>query len=162
GMYAGDGSPGGVLNLVRKRPGATESFSATATIGSWNRQQLSVDYSTPSLFDSPFAFRVSANLQDTEFFYEYTDQFNGTVHAILDAPLGDKARVEVGVTHTHLELNSLYGGHLRYLEGPIYDIPRGANLRLRDSFQDSSSTDLFSKIYIDMLENWKGEVGVSF
>lgn len=162
GVFTGDASPGGSLNLVRKRPGMAESLEVSAVGGSWNRRQLGVDYSTPGIAGSQFAFRGVATYQDQEFFYGNSDRRNWMLYGVVDAPLGDAARVELGYTHSDIYERGSYNGIKRYAEGPLWDLPRDYNFTPMGVYEDMQSNEVFGKLFMDLPHNWNFEVGVSY
>lgn len=160
GAFAGGGSPGGGLNLVRKRPGVTESLEISGTVGSFDRYGAQVDFSTPSLGGSAFAFRGVASVSDQNFFYENGAKRTALLYGVVDAPLGERARLELGAQYSRVNETAPYSGKYRYFEGPIIDFGGYYyNLSGAWSYDHSSNADVFARLYLDLMENLDLEVG---
>lgn len=127
GGQVGDGSIGGSVNLVRKRPGADEQLTVQADIGSWERRGASVDYSTPTIAGTPIAFRGVASFGEEDAFYARSHTETALLYGIVDIPLGPQTRIEVGAQYSTFEQDGGYQGILRYVDGPLLDVPYDYN-----------------------------------
>jgi outer membrane receptor for ferric coprogen and ferric-rhodotorulic acid/opacity protein-like surface antigen len=162
GVFVGSGSFGGSLNLVRKRPLATEQFQVSSTLASFDRRQLNLDYSTPSIAGTPFALRLLGGYQEQNFFYgDGHHRENALLGAIIDVPLGDKARLEGGYQFTWLEEEGAHIGTPRYLDGPMVK-PFGFNIVPDWVYRDVRTSEYYSRFYIDLLKDWDFEAGVRY
>lgn len=162
GVFVGAGSPGGSLNLVRKRPGDAESLELLASLGSWGRRNVQVDYSTPSVAGSPIAFRGVASFSEDGAFYDNYDKLDALLYGIIDAPLGDQARLELGAQYGQVELNGGYSGVRHYADGPLFDVPRDWNANPGFAYSDAQTTEVFGRLYMEILDNLDFELGVSY
>lgn len=160
GLFTGVGSPGGSLNLVRKRPGAVQSTQIDALIGSFDRQRLEFDYSTPRIGGSNLAFRGVVSAESREYFYDRAETSTASLYGILDAPMGDKARLELGLQHAIREETAPYSGAPRYWDGPlIEELGYNANLASDWSYSDSTQSEIFARLFVDVLEDVDLQVG---
>lgn len=160
GSFMGAGaSPGGSLNLVRKRPSDQETLQITTTLGSFNRRQALIDYSTPSLLNTNVAFRGILNAQDTEFFYWNASKENLMAYGMLDAPVGDQARLEFGGRYSKVRETATYSGIGRYSEGPSWDVPYEFNMSDDLTYNDGYETEVFGRLYLDIADQWDVQVG---
>lgn len=75
-MLYGQGSTGGVVNLVSKLPQATRSGEIGLQLGSWNRKQLQADFTGPINDDPRLLYRVIAvgRAADTQVDYVKDDR----------------------------------------------------------------------------------------
>ncbi|NVK87656.1 MAG: TonB-dependent siderophore receptor [Gammaproteobacteria bacterium] len=62
----GQGSTGGIVNLVSKRPEAQESGQFWAQLGSFNRRQVAADYTNALNQDASVLFRINGLLRDSD------------------------------------------------------------------------------------------------
>lgn len=161
GVFAGSESPGGSINLVRKRPGSFETSSITAAGGSFDRASLTGDYSTPSLFGSPFAFRTVAKYERQNFFYESASRENSLLYGILDAPLGEKARIEVGMQVNVVHEDGGYSGRYRYTDGPLTDVPFYNNSTPSWVYRDQTSKEGFARFFMEVSDRWNFDIGIT-
>lgn len=163
GVFSGSSSPGGSLNLVRKRPGDVESYELTGTVGSFDRRGAQLDYSTPSLAGTAFAFRGVASLSDQNFFYERGAKRNALLYGVIDAPMGERARLEVGLQHSRIEEDSPYSGKYRYVEGSIIDFGGFYyNITPTWAFDNTTNTQAFGRLYVDVNDTIDLSAGVDF
>ncbi|MGL4410288.1 MAG: TonB-dependent siderophore receptor [Zoogloea sp.] len=72
GLLRGVGEPGGMVNLVRKRPGSEFGFTSTLSYGSYDNKRLDVDLSTPLNADKTLRSRVVLADQNRGYFYDHT------------------------------------------------------------------------------------------
>jgi iron complex outermembrane receptor protein len=65
-MLFGQGTTGGVVNLVSKRPQAEAQQEAGLQVGSWNRRQLQADLTGPLTDDGQWLYRVVAVVRESD------------------------------------------------------------------------------------------------
>ncbi|RFC36834.1 MAG: iron complex outermembrane recepter protein [Candidatus Nitrotoga sp. SPKER] len=70
----GQAAPGGLLNMVSKRPTNQSINEARITYGSFNRRQAAVDLSGPVSTNSDFAYRLVALARDTGDQFDFVQQ----------------------------------------------------------------------------------------
>lgn len=161
GVFSGASSPGGSLNLVRKRPGAIEHSEIAGIIGSFARRSVQVDYSTPSLGGSPFAFRGVASIGEQEFFYNDGVKTNALLYGILDAPLGEKARLELGAQYSLVDEQAPYSGLYRYTGGDLIDLGNYyLNLSPPWTTDRHESVGVFARLYVNIADDIDLQVGL--
>src|SRR5450830_2180205 len=68
-LIVGAGTPGGVANLVRKRPRAEAHADVTATVGSWNQRRVEIDAGTPLNAAGSVRGRALVAYEDRAYFY---------------------------------------------------------------------------------------------
>ncbi|KAF1050312.1 TonB-dependent siderophore receptor [Xylophilus sp.] len=61
----GQAAPGGIINLVSKRPTAEPLREVEVQAGSWRRKQIAVDLAGPLAEDGRFAYRLTALKRDS-------------------------------------------------------------------------------------------------
>lgn len=160
-LFTGEGSVGGSINLVRKRPSSEPYQSFTLGAGSYSNVNIGADLSTPGLFGLPAAFRGVVSLRREGEQYDHYSSQNAMLYGILDIPLGDNARLEAGARYSHFEYDGAYVGLPRYVEGDLIDLSRDFNPFSRRPKGVRSETELFSKLYVDIAEDWDFEIGLS-
>ncbi|MGA0610254.1 TonB-dependent siderophore receptor [Caldimonas sp. KR1-144] len=65
-MLYGQGSTGGVINMVSKRPQADAQNEIGLQVGSWNRKQLQADFTGPLSADGEWLYRLVTVLRDAD------------------------------------------------------------------------------------------------
>jgi outer membrane receptor for ferric coprogen and ferric-rhodotorulic acid len=158
-LFTGEGSPGGSINLVRKRPGMVEQQSVVLEGGSFDRLSAKADISTPSLFGSSIAFRGIASMRREGAHYDNYVADSGLLYGIFDVSLGEAARLEVGIQYNYSLQDGLYFGVPRTVEGSLIDVPRRFNYVRPDSYQKVESTEVFARLNADIHDDWDLEAG---
>ncbi|MDD3482154.1 TonB-dependent receptor [Azovibrio restrictus] len=72
GLLRGVGEPGGVVNLVKKRPRKEFGFSWAASAGSWNNYRVEGDVTGPLNEDRTLRGRLVMAREDRDYFYDTT------------------------------------------------------------------------------------------
>ncbi|WP_226468217.1 TonB-dependent siderophore receptor [Luteimonas panaciterrae] len=72
-VMAGQTAPGGVVNLVHKRPQAEASHEIAVQVGSDERRQIAADLTGPANADGTLLYRLVALARDNETQVEYAD-----------------------------------------------------------------------------------------
>lgn len=99
GLLAGAGSPGGTVNLVRKRP--TDQFQAQAEVqlGSWNARRFVGDVSSPLVESGRIRGRLVALDDHANAFTDYVYRDRRAVYGIIEADLTSSTTMSVSVQH---------------------------------------------------------------
>ncbi len=69
----GQGSTGGIVNLVSKKPQAESQGEIWAQVGSFDRQQIAMDYTGAFNQDASLLYRVNVLYRDSEYQTDYVD-----------------------------------------------------------------------------------------
>jgi iron complex outermembrane receptor protein len=67
----GAAAPGGVINTVTKRPQLTAAREVNLELSSFNRRQLSADFTGPLSADGQWTYRLTALARDSETFVDF-------------------------------------------------------------------------------------------
>lgn len=123
-LLEGTGSPGGSVNLVRKRPLATRQVAFTARAGSWEHYGAQLDVSTPLNADGSLRGRVIVDEDDTHSFVDQVWSRNRTVYAALDYDLGPATTLGLAVSNVNGRGRPMFVGLARYADGSELGLPR--------------------------------------
>lgn len=85
GLLSGAGDPGGVVNMVFKRPTEYFQANATTTLGSWNGRRLVGDISGPLSESKNVRGRVVAVLDDTDSWIDKVYEKKKGLYGVLEA-----------------------------------------------------------------------------
>ena len=131
GLLAGAGSPGGTVNLVRKRP--TETFQAQAEVqlGSWNARRFVADVSGPLVESGRIRGRVVALDDRSDSFTNYIFRDRSAVYGVVEADLSPSTLLSASVQHQK-------DTSLNHFGGPFASNGSDANLP-RSSFWGDSN-----------------------
>jgi len=128
GLFSGAGQPGGVINLVRKRPGQVPRFSGSLGAGSWNARRLELDYGTPLNQSGSLRARVAAGYDDRDSFVDVVHSERTTVYAIMEADLAPSSTLSFGGGYQKRDLLPHMRGLPRYRDGRDLKLPRSTFL----------------------------------
>jgi len=155
GLVYGAGSPGGAVNLVRKRPTPHPQFKMTARHGSWDNNYLELDGSTPFNASGSVRGRAVVAYLDRENFVE--DEFTRVpaLYGIVEADIG-ATRVYAGGSRERWRRNMAVGGLPRYADGGDLDLPRSSR-GMAPGWTEfrSSATTLFAGLEHRFDDRWK-------
>ncbi len=109
GLMSGIGSPGGALNMIRKRP--TEQFQAQAKLeaGSWQHYRSEVDVSTPFNEEGTVRGRIVGVVQNNHSYLERLREKKRIFYATVEADLTPSTLARMG--YSYQEHNA--SGHAR-------------------------------------------------
>ncbi len=125
GLVSGRGDPGGVANLVRKRPRAQPSLDVVLNAGSWNYRRAEVDVST-TLREGARG-RLVAAYEDRETFRDGESNKRPLLYAIVEADLTPDTVLTVGGSYEESKLDGFVPyGLPRYSDGRDLKLPRSS------------------------------------
>lgn len=130
GLVTGSGSPGAAINLVRKRPTAAPLTTLTAGVGSWDNLRGEVDVSRALNGSGSVRGRVVGSYQDTGTFRDGEKSDHGLFYGVLEADLGERTLLTLGLAHQDDFTNSFWGGL------PL--TPDGRHMKLKRSTRPSN------------------------
>lgn len=145
-LLQGANSPGGAINMVRKRPQAEPTVTLTTKAGSWDRYGMQVDAGNALNDQGTVRGRAVVDYQKGNSFTDSLWNWEQTVYGALDFDLSDDTTLGVGASNkkTH------YQPHMialpRNADGSRLDVGRstyiGANWNRASSDQTSIYLDL--------------------
>lgn len=80
----GQAAPGGIINLVSKRPTATPLREVELQTGSWGRRQIAADFAGPVTADGRIGYRITALARDGEAMVAQIPDERRLLNAALD------------------------------------------------------------------------------
>lgn len=154
GLFNGYGSPGGAVNLVRKRPLAQQQFSFEAEYGSWDRWRANVDLTGPITADGKLRARVIAIVDQQNYFYRIARTEKMILSAALDYEVVPGTVVSGGATKTLIDAVPWQSGLPRFLNGEDLDLPRSTCLCVPWSQQKFNTTELYARVDSAIAKGW--------
>ncbi|MCC7701758.1 TonB-dependent siderophore receptor [Janthinobacterium sp. GW460P] len=124
GMLVGTGSPGGSVNLVRKRPLATRAITLTGRAGSWDHYGVQADISAPLNAAGTLRGRAIVDEDDSHSFIDQVWSKNRTLYAALDYDLAPATTVGLAASHVKAHGRPTFIGLPRYADGSELPLPR--------------------------------------
>lgn len=155
GLFSGGGEPGGVINLVRKRPLAENRLQVSAAVGSWQQYRGEVDV-TGSLTDSKaLRGRFVAVLNDREFFYDDAESEKHMFYGILEYDLTPSTLLTFGGLSEARDDKPFRQGLMRYSNGNDLKLPRSTSFIPDWNTHKVKEKQLFAKAEHHFNDDWK-------
>lgn len=124
GLLQGAGSPGGAINLVRKRGGAEPSVVVTGKVGSWDHYGLTLDAGGPLNESGTLRGRVVLDEDRSHSYIDYVWDRTRNLYAALDYDITENTTVGLGVSNRYSKSRPMFVGYPRYEDGGSIDLPR--------------------------------------
>ncbi|MEH0874588.1 TonB-dependent siderophore receptor [Pectobacterium cacticida] len=150
----GSSSPGGSINLTRKRPLDHKQVSISGQAGSWNDYRTSVDVSSPLAFDDKLRGRTVITWQDKDQFYHPANERSRLLYGILEADLTPTTLFSVGGSYVRKNSLPWESGLPRYQSGRDANYPRSTSLTLPWGHEQLISKELFTQLKQTLGEHW--------
>ncbi|WGG49991.1 TonB-dependent receptor [Rugamonas sp. DEMB1] len=154
GLLQGTGSPGGAVNLVRKRGQAERSVALSARAGSWDRYGLQLDAGGPLNAEGTLRGRVVLDEERGHSFVDSVWSRNHAAYAALDFDLGRDTTVGVGLSRVSGKARPMLIGLPRYAGGGDLGLPRSTYTGADWNQADSEQTNLFLDLGHRFNDKW--------
>lgn len=155
GLFNGAGQPGGVINLVRKRPLGERRFSGALGLGSWNTRRAEVDFSTPLNASGTVRARMAAALDKRDSHVDYANSDRRSLYGIVEADLGASTTVALGAGYQQRDWLPPMMGVPRYADGGDLKLPRSAFLSTPWTHWDFETTQVFADLTHRFDDDWQ-------
>jgi outer-membrane receptor for ferric coprogen and ferric-rhodotorulic acid len=154
GTFNGFGNPGGVVNLVRKKPLDHNQLLLEFQAGSFNLHRVSADITGPLAFDGKLRGRLIATHQDNDFFYDIANSNKNVVSATLDYDLTPTTLVSVGASYDEQQMVHWLNGLMRDFSGNLISVSRSTCLCRPGAQFDSKTTEYFGQLEQRIGDAW--------
>lgn len=124
GLLQGAGSPGGAINLVRKRPTADTRVVVTGTVGSWDQYGLQLDAGTALNKEGTLRGRIVVDEDRRGSYIDYANDRTRSLYAALDYDLTADTTLGVGVSNKLSKSRPMLVGMPRYADGSDLKLSR--------------------------------------
>ncbi|MEE1925329.1 TonB-dependent siderophore receptor [Pseudomonas sp. 148P] len=157
-LFGGTGDPGGMINLVRKRPLDTYQLKVDLSAGSWDNYRSQFDVTGPLGFDGKLRGRLVAAYTDRQFMQDDRATEKPILYGILEADILPDTRLTLGGRSERIHETGSGTGLPRYVTGADIGLPRSTSLTESWAYLDGRSQEVFAKIDHDFNDDWKGNV----
>ena len=155
GLFNGAGQPGGVINLVRKRPTGDRRFTGSLGLGSWNAARAEIDYSTPLNADGSVRARLAAAHDQRDSHVRYASSRRDSLYGIVEADLGSATTVSLGAGHQTRDWVPPMMGVPRYADGGDLGLARSTFLSTPWTHWDFEATQVFADLSHSINADWQ-------
>ncbi|WP_460122259.1 TonB-dependent siderophore receptor [Pseudomonas sp. S2_C03] len=159
GLLQGTGSPGGAVNLVRKRGQAAPTVTLTGKAGSWDHYGLQLDAGGPLNQAGTIRGRFVADQDNSHSFVDKEWYKTTSLYGALDFDLSEDTTLGFAVSNSDGTSRSNVRGFPRYADGKPVDIPRSTYTGAKWNHTDIDVTTLYTDLEHRFNENWAFKVG---
>jgi outer membrane receptor for ferric coprogen and ferric-rhodotorulic acid len=151
GLFRGSGSPGGTINLIRKRGQGAFGVSSALSAGSWNNYRGEFDVGGPVDAAGRLRARAVVSLQDRDFFQEKSHTRKIVAYGALDYDLTPSTTLGASLTYQDNKADTPMNGQPAFSNQRFLNFPR--------SFQHLPSWNLFADNTVEYAGEVKQQVG---
>ncbi|QLF94000.1 TonB-dependent siderophore receptor [Pseudomonas sp. ABC1] len=155
GLMTGAGEPGGVVNLVRKRPTREFQSYIQASVGSWDYYRSEVDVSGPLNTNGALRGRIVAAKQKSDSFRDWYKQDKDILYGVLETDLNDDTLLRVGVDYQKFKATGSPGVPLMFTNGKQTNFSRSTSSGARWMYDELETTNYFMAIEHSFANDWQ-------
>lgn len=154
-LLQGANSPGGTMNLVRKRGQVAPTVTITAKAGSWDHYGTQVDAGGPLNTEGTLRGRFVADYDTTDSFVDYVGGWNQTVYAAVDYDFTPDTTVGVGISNQKGHSRPNFMSLPRYADGSDIGLSRSTFVGASWNRNVNNQTQVFADIEHRFNDDWK-------
>lgn len=154
-LFGGTGDPGGIINLVRKRPLDFYQLKFTASAGSWDNYRSELDVTGPLGFDGKLRGRLVLAYTDRQYFVDNRATDKPLVYGVLEADVSANTMLTAGIRFNKIHENGTASSVPRYSNGADLGLSRSTGLSTKWAYADGFAREYFAKIDHRLNDDWK-------
>ncbi|MBD9483351.1 TonB-dependent siderophore receptor [Pseudomonas sp. PDM14] len=155
GLLQGAGSPGGAINLVRKRGQMAPTVSLTGKAGSWDRYGLQADAGGPLNDSGSIRGRMVVDQDDSHSFTDYAWSKTTSLYGSLDVDLSPDTTLGIGMSNSDLDSRPMVRGLPRYPDGSDIGFSRSTYSGASWNRNDIEQTTVYLDLEHRFDDNWR-------
>lgn len=159
GLLQGTGSPGGAINLVRKRGQNAPTVTLTGKAGSWDHYGLQLDAGGPLNQSGTVRGRFVADEDQSDSFIDYEWSKTHSLYGALDFDLREDTTLGLAVSHSDAESRPMIRGLPRYANGDPIDVSRSTYTGARWNHSQIDVTTVYADLEHRFNDDWAFKVG---
>lgn len=159
GLLQGTGSPGGAVNMVRKRGQIAPTVAITAKAGSWDHYGLQLDAGGPLNQTGTIRGRFVADQDNSHSFIDSEWYKTTSLYGALDFDLSEDTTLGFAVSNSDGTSRSNVRGFPRYADGKPVDLPRKTYTGAKWNHTDIDVTTLYTDLEHRFNEDWAFKIG---
>lgn len=160
-LLQGANSPGGAINMVRKRPQAVPTVTLSAKAGSWDRYASQADVGGPLNEAATVRGRAVVNYEKGHSFSDYVWNWEQTLYGALDFDLSDDTVLGVGFSNKKSHGRPYFIALPRYADGKALDLSRSTYTGSTWNRSANDQTALYLDLEHHFNDNWKLKVAAT-
>ncbi|ENO86467.1 TonB-dependent siderophore receptor [Thauera linaloolentis] len=162
GLMEGEGTPGGSINLMRKRPTREFQGSLTGSVGSWDNYLGSLDVGGPINEAGTLRGRAVVSHQDKKSFIDDYENKRTLVYGILEADLTPATTATLGFSYSNEDNPGVdWNGIGTWPDGSFLPISRSTRMSPSWAYWDKKSTTVFADVEHRFDNGWKAKLAAT-
>lgn len=161
GLLQGAGSPGGAINMVRKRPREAFGASVSASVGSWDTWRLEGDITGKLSEDGRVRARAVAMTEERGSYIDYVGSNKQLAYGVIEWDLLPGTTLSVGASWQRIDELPSSDGLPRYTTGAHLYLPRDTFLGADWNWRSFETSQTFVDLEQRLGESWKAKVSFS-
>lgn len=163
GLFSGNGTPGGTINLVRKRPLAEPQVQLTTSAGKWDRYRAELDVTGPLLADGKVRGRTVITRENRKGFLDDDWGRSTFVYGIVEADLGPMTTLSLGGSYEKEDMFGRPAGLPRGLDGSDLHLPRSWTAdNAAWGTKHSETKDAFAQLSHTFANDWEAKLSAGY
>lgn len=158
GLLEGAGSPGGAINLVRKRGTAEPMFNVDARAGSWNQFGGQLDGSGPLNKEGTLRGRALIDYDTQHSFIDVKKSRTYNLYGALDYDVSPDTTIGLGISVAKVRATPSFWGVPRYSNRQDLGLSRSTFLGASWNRWDQDETTLYADLEHRFNADWKLKV----
>lgn len=158
GLLQGTGSPGGAVNLVRKRGQSEKTLTLTGKAGSWDRYGVQLDAGGPLNAEGTLRGRVVIDEDRSHSFTDYVWSKTRTLYGAIDYDISPDTTVGFGVSRQEGRGRPMLRGFPRFPDGTDIGLPRSVYTGAWWNNHEVDQTTVYADVEHRFNANWKLKV----
>jgi len=154
-LFGGVGNPGASVNIVRKRPLASNEATFSAYAGSWNNTRAEADVTGPLGFDGALRARLDVVFGNRDFFFKPASLERKKVFGVLEYDLTARTLLTTGGSYQWENAVPFFSGWPLYADGSDAHLPRSVALAFNWSRYDTQTREYYAQLQHAFGGEWK-------
>nr|WP_313440180.1 TonB-dependent receptor [Novosphingobium sp.] len=161
GLVAGRGYPGGVVNLIRKRPLDKARYGLVLHAGTWDQYRGEADISVP--VTDWLRVRAVASYENRKFFTDLVHTKRPMIYGVAEADVTPTTLLTVGASYEENNTDSFFNSGLPWFSnGKDSRLPRSSRgIAPGWNYFDVNATNIFGSVEQRLGGAWKAKVQVN-
>jgi outer membrane receptor for ferric coprogen and ferric-rhodotorulic acid len=160
-LFSGSGSPGGSLNLARKRPGKDFALSSAVEGGSWDFMRAELDINSPLNDDGSIRGRAGAAWQDAGEFIDHYQKDRKLLFGSVAFDITDSTTLTAGAHYD--EYRSTVQVGLPGIAGVgLTDLPRASYAGGNENYFETRSSQVYGELAQRLTDTWNARLNVQY
>jgi iron complex outermembrane receptor protein/outer membrane receptor for ferric coprogen and ferric-rhodotorulic acid len=161
GLLGGVGDPGGIINIVRKKPLAQTQIQGALSLGSWSRRGAELDVTGPLKEDGSVRGRAVLSYEKGNSFMDMRSMEKPGLYGVLEMDVGADTLLTVGGSYGKTHEKGDYAGLPRFSDGRSLGLPRHTNFTQPWAYYDYENKELFAQLEHRLNKRWKVKLNAS-